>query len=439
MSRGPLLLLAAAVLTSGEGAAQELSGPPDPEDRHPGESLRVQVLTAAPGEAIWERFGHNAIRIVDEARGTDVAWNWGLFSFEEDDFMVRLIQGTMRYWMGGVPTDATLEAYRADGRTVWVQELDLPPEARWEMQQAILENSLPANRFYRYDYYRDNCSTRVRDMIDLALGGDLRERFAPVPTGTTYRDHTRRLLQGVWWGYTGIQVGLGPRTDRPITAWEEMFLPVRLREHLNEMTVVREGQEVPLVRSESRVLTSPGDPVPDRVPHRLPLYLVVGLGLAAITGGLATGARAGGWLPRAAFTLLAGAWSLASGALGLTLVGAWLFTDHVFWFWNENLVQTNPLAILVAVGLPVLLVRRALPPWVAGAAVAVAVLSVAGFVGQVVPGLDQANGEVIALWMPMNVAVAWGAVRLGGRSEDRGTGGSAPVDSRSGRRPSTVG
>ncbi|HZD06195.1 MAG TPA: DUF4105 domain-containing protein, partial [Longimicrobiales bacterium] len=343
-----------------------LQEPPPQGARAPaGSSLRIYLLTAGPGDAVWERFGHNALRIVDEAAGTDVSWNWGLFSFDQEGFVLRLLRGTMLYWMGGFPTEATLQEYRATDRAVWAQELDLTPAEKEAVQASVLESYRPENRYYRYDYYRDNCSTRIRDILDAALGGRIRAATRR-PTATTYRWHTRRLLRDVPWAYAGIELVLGNRADEPITGWQEMFIPMKLRSHLSGLTVERDGSEVPLVKEERLLLPSDRGPVPDAPPFRLPVFLVVGLLWGGLVLLLGRAAAAGAWLPRAGLVLVAGLWSVVAALAGLVLLGAWAFTDHVFWGWNENVLQVDPLSAGLVVGLTVLLVRPRLPTWVPG-------------------------------------------------------------------------
>jgi hypothetical protein len=292
----------------------------------------------------------------------------------------------------------------------------------------VLENYRPENRFYRYDYYRDNCSTRIRDVLDRALGGRIRAEAGSDTTRTTYRWHTRRLLGGVFWAYTGIQLVLGRRADEPITAWQEMFIPMRLRDHLSRATVVRDGVDVPLVRETRLLVPSTRDPVPEAPRGRLSLFLVIGVAWAGAILLAAKGAEGGGWLPRAATALLAGGWSLLAGIGGVVLVLAWAFTDHVFWAWNENLLQADPLALLVTPGMAMLLFRPALPTWASRFAGSVALISLAGFAVQIFPWFDQVNGEVLAAAVPINVAVAVAAWRLRGTSRDAGGSGAGRAE-----------
>jgi hypothetical protein len=179
-----------------------------------------------------------------------------------------------------------------------------------------------------------------------------------------------------------------------------------LRAHLGRATVVRAGRPVPLVREERLLLPSDRSPVPESPPSRLPLFLAAGLAWGAAILVLGRAAAGGAWLPRAATVVAAGGWSVLAGLAGLVLVLAWAFTDHVFWGWNENVVQVDLLSLGVAVGWAVLLFRRGLPWWTASLALVVAALSLLGLLVQVLPGFDQVNGEVLALTVPVNLAVA---------------------------------
>ena len=135
-------------------------------------------MTMGPGAEVWERFGHNAIWIHDPTAEPDTAYNYGLFDFRQENFLLRFARGEMWYWMAGFPAEAYVQTYVEDNRSVWLQELNLPPAARLELRRFLRWNERPANRFYHYDYYNDNCSTRVRDAIDRVIGGAIRQQTA---------------------------------------------------------------------------------------------------------------------------------------------------------------------------------------------------------------------------------------------------------------------
>ena len=379
-------------------------------------SLQVFLVTLGPGEQVWERFGHNAIWIHDPGAGTDLAYNWGMFSFDQKGFLARLLRGTMLYWMAPFPVDQMIASYIAANRSIAVQELALTADQKVELQQALALNARPENAYYPYDYYRDNCSTRVRDALDRVLGGRVRTALEGVPTGTTYRFHTRRLLQGMPLMYTGIQIVLSGKADLEIDRWQEGFLPIKLMEALRDVRVPDgSGGETPLVIAEREVFRSTGLPEPATVTSRLPGYLGLGIGLAIA---LLVLARPVGWA-RVPFALVAAGWSLVAGLVGVVLLGAWLFTDHVFWYPNANLLQFNPLLLAVAVLVLPLVVSARPPRWAVILSAGVACLSILGVVLEGLPGPDQRNGEILALTLTANLALLGALVRLG--SPARGT------------------
>ncbi|MGH7629774.1 MAG: DUF4105 domain-containing protein [Gemmatimonadales bacterium] len=374
---------------------------------HPGDPLAVSLVTMGVGVRVWERFGHNAILVEDRQRGTRTAYNYGLFDFRQENFLLRFIQGRMWYWMQGLEADAMIGSYVRDNRSVWIQELDLPPDARVALRDFLVWNARPENRYYRYDYYRDNCSTRVRDALDRALGGRLRARTDTVPTGTTYRFHTARLTADDVPLYTGLAVALGESVDHPITAWEEMFLPLSVREWARRMTIADSaGRERPLVRAERTVFTSSVAEPRERPPARIPDYLAAGVLLGGLLLGLTGSApKAFGWLGTI--------WAFAAGGAGLVLTLLWAFTDHTVAHRNENLLQTSLFLVPLVILLPAAAAGR---PWARRPALMlgalVAISSLAGVLLQGLPGFDQQNGEVLGLAVPANLGLAWGISRL---------------------------
>jgi hypothetical protein len=369
-------------------------------------------MTMGPGPLVWERFGHNAIWIHDPADGSDLAYNYGLFDFQQQHFLLRFIKGQMWYWMDGFPAESYVRTYRRANRSVYLQELNLPPGARLELQRFLRWNQEPAHRFYHYDYYRDNCSTRVRDALDRVLGGAIRAQTGTVPAGATYRFHTQRLTANDPVIFTGLLLALGQGVDRPISEWEEMFLPMEMRQHLRGVTVPGpDGRLVPLVASERTLFESTAAPPPPVPPRWLARYLFLGVMLgcaAAWLGGMARRERSA----RFAFGLVAGGWELVAGVAGVVLAGLWGFTDHVMAYRNENLFQLNPLALALALVLPFALRGWPRADRVAGSlAVAIAGLSVLGLALKLLPGFDQVNGQAIALALPIHLGVAAGLRR----------------------------
>jgi hypothetical protein len=394
--------------TAAQPAPSSLGQPSGPDD---GSSLTVYLMTMGQGDAIWERFGHNAIWIHDAARSSDVAYNWGLFDFDDADFYFRFMRGDMRYWMGGFDFAQTVAFYRASNRSVYAQELDLTPAQRRDLRDFVEWNARPENRYYSYDYFRDNCSTRTRDALDRVLGGAIRRATDGIITQTTYRSHTRRLIQSDHLMYSGIHFGLGQPADRRISVWEEMFLPMRMRESLRSVRVSRPGGvDVPLVKREMEIWNATRPPEASSPPNDLPVYLTIGIVIAA---GLAVLGGIPRWRgsPRA-FAVAAGTWNLIIGISGTGLAALWLFTAHVFSHRNENLLQANSLSLVLAFALFGAARKAARGSTVETGSLtrklglAVAGLSLVGLLIQLLPAFYQVNGEIIGLMLPANVVIA---------------------------------
>jgi hypothetical protein len=385
-------------------------------------------MTVGQGDAIWERFSHNAILIRDRETGWEAAFNWGIFDFDQVDFVPRLIRGTMLYRMEPWDPGAYVEQTRLESRRMWLQELALTPEQRWALLTFVEWNARPENQYYRYDYYRDNCSTRVRDALDRVLGGRIRQVAAADSTPRTYRWHTRRLLQDTPWAYLGIQTVLGPRADRPLTVWEETFLPQRLMELLRRVEVPGEdGSLRPLVVEERLLLESTRPFPPAAPPFAFPWFLLAGFLWGGSILALAGGGAPRGIFGRLTLSLLAGGWSVLASLAGGLLLSAWLFTDHLFWHGNLNLLQLNPLAFPLAGAFAMLLLRGSFPRWGRDLALVLGALAAIGAVLSVLPFVGQENGEILGLTVPLGGAVALAGVRLHGLS--RGAGGAGSEES----------
>lgn len=410
--------------------------PPSAAQATDGDHLRVYLMTMGPGDAVWERFGHNAIWIHDAKRGTDVAYNWGIFDFEQEGFIRRFLMGRMLYSMAPGDADWTVRAYASHDRSVWVQELNLTSAQKLELQEFLEWNQRPENRDYRYDYYRDNCSTRVRDALDMVLGGQLWAQTGERPAGTTYREHTRRLTAADPLLYTGLNLAMGPEIDRPLSVWDEMFLPLVMREHVRSLTVIDEaGREVPLVLNEVELYgsTRPEPSTDAAVP--LPWFLAFGVALGGTFLGLGLNAprrRAA----RIAFATLSAVWAGVVGVLGAIITMLWAVTDHAVTYGNENVLQANPFVLGLAVLIPLRAAGRA---WAYRPALriarVVAGMSILGFVIQALPGFDQINGEIIALILPVHLGLALALERWPNpaEGEEKTSVDAAPLDSRTHR------
>jgi len=355
---------------------------------------RIGVVTMEPGEEFWERFGHDAI-VVDDGRAP-VSYNFGYFDMGEPGFVGNFVRGRMRYYLVALPLADDLASYQAEGRGVSVQWLDLTPAQARSLSSALATNARPENARYRYDYYTDNCSTRVRDAVDRALGGALHAQLVGSSRGNTWRSESVRLAWPAKWMAFGFHLGLAGAADRPLSRWDEAFIPMRLRESLRQ---ARTAAGAPLVRAETVLL-----------PHRLPLppeemprwrvpALLAGLALALGLGWL------GGRHPRALGAVALGFWTVA-GLLGALMLFLWVGSEHFAAHGNENLLLLSPLCLaLLPAGWRALRGRPLSPRsrWLLWVVAGMA--AIAGFL-KFLPFRPQENVEWVLLLLPVHLALA---------------------------------
>ena len=185
----------------------------------------VTLVTVEPGALYWQRFGHNAILLRAPGARHGVSYNFGYFDFGQPDFLLRFLRGRMLYQAVALESDSDIAGYLADGRRVWLQRLRLSPEGARALATHHENHVRPEQRDYRYDYYTINCSTKVRDALDLALGGALKRATQHRSHGWSWRRYTRAYAQGVPWLYLGTDRALGQAVDLPPALWSEAVLP----------------------------------------------------------------------------------------------------------------------------------------------------------------------------------------------------------------------
>jgi hypothetical protein len=360
----------------------------------PGTNLQVYLMTMGAGAEIYERFGHNAIWVRDTVAHTDIVYNYGMFEFGRDfvgkiAFGARFATGPQQYWLGDDNFDNTMQTYREHRRNLTAQELNLAPAKRADLASRLAVNALEANRYYAYDYFRDNCSTRVRDILDLELGGALKRATTAKPADGTLRFHTLRSITNDKLLFLGIDAAFGPRVDRPLDQWDEMFLPEKVQQHLRELTVASpDGAAVPLVKREISLL-------PINVYHvdaAPPKWGGALIGISLVIAGmiqLAQSRRRIALVGR----VVGGAWMLLMGLGGLTLLFFWVFTAHVATWANWHLLFLSPLALAL---ISSFWYRRDRQPrfWVPRLAMA---LMVSAAIGGLLAFLPQVSGQQTAI------------------------------------------
>ena len=362
MLRSACLALALATATSSTALAQAEPFLPDSSlaAESPfgmSDSVQVSLLTMMPGDEAYSLFGHSALRIRDHASGLDRTYNFGTFDFDQPFFVARFLRGSLDYQLATAPFEWLLMDYELQERPIIEQTLALSPATILELYDLLEINALPENRSYRYDFFWDNCSTRLLAAVDSALArtGHPATTLPPPDSPQTFRQLLAPYIQGAPLLDLGLNLALGLPGDRVATAREETFLPLELAAQLDRATVAG----APLVARRDTVFWLPGTGLPERAfPWPLALaWTVFGLVLVWSVVSWRRGSPARG-LDLTLFGLVGGAglilfllWGATSHAVmrpNLNLLWAW--PTHLVALWGIQREHWRPYFALTALG-----------------------------------------------------------------------------------------
>jgi len=216
-----IILLAVLTMISGSSAKADIA-----------DSTDIYLLTCAPSI-----YGHTALRIVIRGQNFDRVYNWGIFDFSTPNFAFRFAKGKLDYMVGAHGYNDFLNEYFLEGRSVWSQKIDLTTAEKVKLFELINENLKPENIKYRYDFFFDNCATRIRDIIEKAATDTI--IYGEKTRRSTFRqliDPNQKVLP---WLDFGADFLLGLQADRKASPSEEMFLPMFLMENLTTGRIIR--------------------------------------------------------------------------------------------------------------------------------------------------------------------------------------------------------
>jgi hypothetical protein len=299
----------------------------------PVQAQEAWLVTYGPGSDVWERFGHNALWIRDDALGIDHTFSFGYFELDRPGFHRDFARGIMLYFGAAGTPDREFAFYRQRERSIELQRLNLDAEQVRTLYRLLQEAIFPQPQYYQYHYYLANCSTWLRDLLDQVVDGALAEQLQASPARLNFRDHTRRLTAERFWLHSGMMLLLGPKIDRPRSAWDEAFLPESLAKWLE--TVEVDGQ--PLVLERTTLFASDVHDPPRHAAGPWLSSLLLGLLFALLIVGFGRSGQ-GGWslLPWRLVLVLV-------GLAGFAVLGMWLASGHDATWRNWMALLLNPL------------------------------------------------------------------------------------------------
>lgn len=300
--------------------------------------LRISILTCSPGNELYSLFGHSAVRITDSVAHTDVIYNWGTFDFDEPDFYTKFMRGKLLYFVSPDRLNEFLYVYEYEGRSVTEQVLKLTCGEKLKIKKAVDINMTGDNRFYKYDFLFDNCTTRIRDLLEKNIAS-FKVNTSIVDTGTTFRNMLYSYLDngGQPWSKLGIDILLGSKIDKPVTNDQAMFLPEYLMKAIDFAT---DGNKT--IVDSKRLLISQSDST-DKPGKYGPLFLIGFISLILLLLSLSNA----GWAKM--MTRISDNFLLyITGLIGILLFFMWFFTDHTACADNYNILWAMPLNFFVA-------------------------------------------------------------------------------------------
>jgi hypothetical protein len=308
------------------------------------EKAQISLLTCAAGEDIYSLFGHSAIRIYDPVNNIDNCYNWGMFEFDEDqvEFATKFTKGRLKYYMDEQYFTEFMWEYDYFQRTVKEQVLNLTHSQKQDLWYALQENYLPENRVYKYDFFFDNCATRIRDILQNVMGENLVLKAHPNENEYSLRELLNNTVAHMPWLGLGMDLALGSKVDVKADNNKMMFLPKYMYEIYSESAVTIDGKKQLLVLKEHTLIKGINHTAETSL-WTSPGFIFWSLFLISV---ILTIAKV-----RFLTKLWDGLLLLILGMLGITIFYLWFGTDHVTMRPNFNVLWANPLYVFFIIPL----------------------------------------------------------------------------------------
>ena len=306
------------------------------------ENSSVYLLTCDIGDEVYEQFGHSAIRLVDPVNDIDLCFNWGMFEFGDDEFEfnMKFAQGRLDYYMAVEPTEVFLYIYQQTQRKVFQQELNLTLEQKNKLFELLKENSKEENKFYKYDFFYDNCATRIADFVKLLLGENVVFAELEKETQQTFRQLIDKGFQTHPWTDFGIDLVLGYAIDQEVSNDEIMFSPIYMSRIFEDSKIKTSNGTENLVLSNEVIVEGYKR---KETSDTFFTPLVATIFVIVVTVTLAF------FKLEIAFKMWTSILFLVLGILGVLLLFMWFGTDHVATKGNLNLIWANPLLLVLMI------------------------------------------------------------------------------------------
>lgn len=300
------------------------------------DGAEVSVLTFGPGESLNDAFGHNAFRIQDKSKGMDLVYGYGEYDFDAPNFYLKFARGKLNYLISRHNFSNIYYHYTSYNRTIDEQVLNLTKEEKQSLFDYLENNYRPENRRYLYDFFYDNCATKIRDVSETVTNSPINFSLPKDFQQKTFRELIHEHVNRNSWGSLGIDVALGSVIDRNASANEYMFLP----KYIHSLFEVAKIGDRNFVKSSSRLYEkTKGNASSNFLLSPLIILGLVALFILYITFKDHKNKKRSRWLDVTLFSI--------TGIIGVLLLLLWFATDHTATAHNYNLLWAVPLNIIV--------------------------------------------------------------------------------------------
>lgn len=300
---------------------------------------RVSILTCGSGDELYSIFGHTGIRVHDPENGMDLVFNYGTFDFNDEQFYTKFVRGKLDYFLSASSYQDFIGSYMQEDRSVTEQVLNISYEQRQAVLEFLYWNFKEENKYYKYDFFKDNCTTKIRDILSTVLKQNIVWDENANPEKLTYRKMLDPNIVSMPWIKAGFYLGLGSVCDVYPNHFEKMFLPDKLYNGIAKAELLNGKISTPLVKETVNVYTSTKGSL--KAALDIPQLLAVFLFLATV------GLSLWQYLKRKEILIIDKAlWYLVS-IISVLLFFLWFATDHPSTKMNYNLLWASPLCIVL--------------------------------------------------------------------------------------------
>jgi len=300
------------------------------------EQAKISVLTISQGNSLNDAFGHNAFRINDSTNNLDITFDYGRFDFEAPNFYLNFARGKLNYSIGSADFYDFLRFYVSQNRTVKEQILNLSQSEKQSLYNYLLENNKPENRNYLYEFFFDNCATKIKDVVNITLNNTIDFNVPEDLEQETFRTLIHNNLNRNSWGSLGIDIALGSVIDRKATPEEHMFLPENIYRFFKVATIKDDNKLV----KENNILYQKKETIKTNSFFTSPLFVfgIIAILILYITFKDYKNRKQTKWLDIMLFSI--------TGLIGVLILLLWFATDHKGTHQNYNLLWAFALNIL---------------------------------------------------------------------------------------------